>query len=157
MLDFKLRHWCEIAQPEERVRILLQFRNDLSKLEKLGLRVSSQAGNIVAGSIPMKNLTKLSDHPSVVYIEATRALKDETDVSAVDIGLIDPVTGQRVIPGRGRGGLIGIIDSGFDLTHPCFRVPYPLDNTRILAAWDQTPCSTLTGLRSSLPCQPPDA
>jgi len=138
MLDFKLRYLSKIAQSEERVRILLQFRNDVAELKKLGLQISSRAGDIVAGSIPLTNLAQLSEHPSVIYVEATRALKDETDVSAIDINLIDPVTGRRAIPGRGRGGLIGIIDSGFDLTHPCFRAPFPLENTRILAAWVQT-------------------
>ncbi len=57
------------------------------------------------------------------------------DISVKEINLIDPSTCFRLVPSEGRGALIGIIDSGFDLTHPSF-----LDvrgRTRILAAWDQ--------------------
>ena len=64
-------------------------------------------------------------------------MKDETDVSAVEINLVDPVTLTRNIPGGGRGALIGVIDSGFDLTHPCFML-FGTVRTRIVAAWDQT-------------------
>jgi hypothetical protein len=57
------------------------------------------------------------------------------DISVIEINLIEPITCSRLVPSDGRGALIGIIDSGFDLTNPCF-----LDaqgKTRILAAWDQ--------------------
>src|SRR5215216_4512432 len=57
------------------------------------------------------------------------------DISVIEINLVEPITCSRLVPSEGRGALIGIIDSGFDLTHPCF-----LDaqgRTRILAAWDQ--------------------
>ncbi|HXD33246.1 MAG TPA: S8 family serine peptidase [Pyrinomonadaceae bacterium] len=57
------------------------------------------------------------------------------DISVVEINLVEPTTCSRLIPSDGRGALIGIIDSGFDLTHPSF-----LDargRTRIIAAWDQ--------------------
>lgn len=57
------------------------------------------------------------------------------DISVIEINLVDPITGSRLVPSDGCGALIGIIDSGFDLTHPSF-----LDarsRTRILAAWDQ--------------------
>ncbi|MBC8028506.1 MAG: S8 family peptidase [Pyrinomonadaceae bacterium] len=57
------------------------------------------------------------------------------DISVIEISLVEPITCSRLVPSDGRGALIGIIDSGFDLTHPSF-----LDargRTRILAAWDQ--------------------
>jgi subtilisin family serine protease len=57
------------------------------------------------------------------------------DISVIEINLVEPITCSRLVPSDGRDALIGIIDSGFDLTHPSF-----LDargRTRILAAWDQ--------------------
>ncbi|HMG72771.1 MAG TPA: S8 family serine peptidase, partial [Pyrinomonadaceae bacterium] len=57
------------------------------------------------------------------------------DISLIEINLVEPITCGRLVPSDGRGALIGIIDSGFDLTHPSF-----LDvrgRTRIIAAWDQ--------------------
>ncbi len=65
------------------------------------------------------------------------------DISVLEINLIEPITRSRLVPGDGRGALIGIIDSGFELTHPCF-----LDaegTTRILAAWDQVNLGAAAG------------
>lgn len=134
--DYKLRHWVQVrVRPEDRIHVLLQFNNKLPEGPDMGLHVTSVAGDVAAVSIPAQNLDLLKSHPDVVYVEASRSLKDETDVSSVAIGLSDPETGSRLVPGGGRGAIIGVIDSGFDLTHPCF-----LDaqgKTRILSAWDQ--------------------
>jgi subtilisin family serine protease len=68
-------------------------------------------------------------------LSSTLRIKNKMDISVIEINLIEPITGSRLVPSDGRGALIGMIDSGFNLTHPCF-----LDaqgKTRILAAWDQ--------------------
>jgi subtilisin family serine protease len=65
------------------------------------------------------------------------------DISVTQINLVEPITCSRLVPSDGHGALIGIIDSGFDLTHPGF-----LDaqgKTRILAAWDQVNLSGSAG------------
>lgn len=90
---------------------------------------------MVAGSIPFDRLDELTNHPEVVLIEGSHHLKDELDVSAVASNLIDATTEERLIPSFGRGAIIGVIDSGFDLTHPC--LGDERGKTRILAAWDQ--------------------
>jgi subtilisin family serine protease len=69
------------------------------------------------------------------------------DISVIDINLVEPTTCSRLVPSDGRGALIGIIDSGFDLTHPGF-----LDTcgkTRILAAWDQVNFNGSAGMPST--------
>jgi hypothetical protein len=137
MLDFQLRHIQEVAAPAERFRVLIHFKNDLAELQKLEFQLSSVAGDVAAGSIPSSRMDELSKHPNIIVVEASRTLKDETDVSAVEINLVDPLTLRRNIPGGGRNAIIGIIDSGFDLTHPGFTI-FPTDLTRVLAAWDQT-------------------
>lgn len=135
-LDFNLRHLRrEDVEPEELVHVLVRFKTDVSVLRGLGCEVTSRAGDVAAVFVRAGGLEELQQHPEVVFVETSRALKDETDVSAVEINLADPVTGSCVIPGHGRGALIGVIDSGFDLTHPSF-----LDaqgKSRILVAWDQ--------------------
>src|SRR5205085_10772325 len=93
------------------------------------------------------NLEELRQHPEIVFVETSCALKDEMDVSLADINLADPVTGSRAIPGDGRGALIGIIDSGFDLTHPSFLNAQ--GKTRIRAAWDQVNLVTYAGVPPS--------
>ena len=70
-------------------------------------------------------------------------VRDEMDISVIEINLVEPITRSRLVPSDGRGALIGIIDSGFDLTHPSL-----LDargRTRILAAWDQVNLSGSAG------------
>lgn len=123
---------------------MLQFRTDITTLYDLGCRVTSVAGDVAAVSVPVNSLDSLKEHPEVVFVEASRPLKDETDVSAVAINLIDPVTLLRTIPGSGAGALIGVIDSGFDLTHPCFTNSEGT-KTRILAAWDQANLDQIGG------------
>jgi subtilisin family serine protease len=142
--DFKLRHLQRTcADPAERVHVLVQFRNNISDLAELGFQVTSVSGDIAAGSISVGSLDKLKEHPNVTFIEASRVLKDETDVSAGAINLIDPNNEIRLVPSSGRGAVIGIIDSGFDLTHPCFSNAQ--QRTRILAAWDQANLNNVQG------------
>lgn len=101
----------------------------------MGCEITSRAGDIAAVFVAAGSLGELQRHPEVLFVETSCALKDETEISAAEINLVEPVNGSRVIPGDGRGALVGIIDSGFDLTHPCF-----LDTrgrSRVAAAWDQ--------------------
>lgn len=51
------------------------------------------------------------------------------------IGLRPTSTIPRVVPETGKGVAIGIIDSGFDLTHPMFRDPR--NRLRVQGLWDQ--------------------
>ena len=52
MLDFQLRHMQEAAPPEERVRVLVLYRNDLAELEKIEFKVSSVAGDVAVRLYP---------------------------------------------------------------------------------------------------------
>lgn len=135
-LDFKLQRLQQTLSGETRIRVLLQYRNDLGKLKGLGFRVTAVAGDIAAGSISVNKLGELAQNENVIFVGGARYLKDEMDVSSVAINLIDPVSSVRTIPTLGSGAIIGIVDSGFDLTHPCFLNAE--GQTRILAAWDQT-------------------
>lgn len=80
--------------------------------------------------------------PEMVLLPFLR-ITDEMDISAIEINLVESITRSRLVPSDGRGALIGIIDSGFDLTHPSFRDVR--GGTRILAAWDQVNLDGSTG------------
>jgi subtilisin family serine protease len=118
------------------VKVLIRFRNDLSSIRDLGFIPSSEIGDIAAGSIPEEQLEALRAHADVVAIELSRPLQEHMDVAAIAIHLSDPLTDLRTIPPLGNGAIIGVIDSSFDLTHPCFRTGDG-KKTRIIAAWDQ--------------------
>jgi subtilisin family serine protease len=141
-LDFRLRHLYQKVAAM-RLHVLLQFKKDLSAVERLGFQVTSRAGDVVAGSIPFDRLNELRNHSEVIIVEGSHHLKDELDVSLVASNLIDADTEERLIPSLGSGAIIGVIDSGFDLTHPCFCDAQ--GKTRILAAWDQVNMENTVG------------
>lgn len=143
-VDVSLRHTRrEVKDPEERVHVLVQFKTDISVLYEMGCAVTSRAGDVAGVFVKAAGLEQLRRHPQIVFVETGCALKDETNVSAADINLVDCANGSRVIPGDGHGALIGIVDSGFDLTHPGFQDAQ--GRTRILAAWDQVNLVGATG------------
>jgi subtilisin family serine protease len=146
--DFNSGHLPgEDADPEERVHVLVRFESRASVLRELGCEATSQAGDVAAVFVRAGDLEKLQQHPEIVFVETSCAIKDEMDISAADINLADPVTGSRAIPGDGRGALIGVIDSGFDLTHPSFSNAQ--GKTRIVAAWDQANLVAFAGVPPS--------
>lgn len=136
-LDFKLRYLLRKVSEhaETPVRVVIEFKGELSAIIGLGFRPVTIIGEIATGTIPLNRLRRLGEHPDVIAVEGSSSLKDETEGNLTAIRLLHPSAGPRVIPGLGRGALIGFIDSGFDLTHPCFCDP--AGSTRIVAAWDQ--------------------
>lgn len=58
------------------------------------------------------------------------------DTASMDASGITRLRNQPYLNLRGRGVLVGIIDTGIDYTHPAFR--YSNGSTRILAVWDQS-------------------
>lgn len=136
-LDFKLRYLLRkiSGRADTPVRVVVEFKGELSTIGGLGFRPVTTIGEIATGTIPFNRLRQLEGHPAVIAVEGSSSFKDETEGNLTAIRLLPPAAGPRVIPGLGRGALIGFIDSSFDLTHPCFRDPS--GRTRIVAAWDQ--------------------
>ena len=58
------------------------------------------------------------------------------DTSNLDSAGISRAAEQPLLGNKGRGTLIGIVDTGIDYTNPLLR--YPDGSTRIAAIWDQT-------------------
>lgn len=144
ILDSKLKYLRFKARlSEEPFHVLLRFRNDISALESLGFRLTSRAEDVAAGFIENQQLEQLLTHPDLISAEFAPPLKDEMEMSLAAINLIHPVTHHRTIPSLGDGAIIGVIDSGFDLTHPCFF--NASGETRILAAWDQSSSGEVKG------------
>ena len=144
ILDAKLQYLKQkAASAGKPFHILLRFRNDISALTDLGFKVTTLAGDVAAGSVEGERLEQLLKHPDLISAEFAPGLKDETDLSLAAINLVNPATQTRAVPSLGRGAVIGIIDSGFDLTHPCFNDAQ--GESRILAAWDQVGLGSIKG------------
>ena len=100
---------------------------DLSHLADEGIRVNQTTGSIRTAFLPVEQLGRLSDEPSVQWIEQTQQLRLSMDAAAGSVGLPQFRQTSRL---TGRGVVIGIIDSGIDPNHRAF-------HRRVLRVWDQ--------------------
>jgi len=113
-----------------------------AELRELGVHVNSRIGNIWTMRIPLHRLTEVATVQGVRHIETGGKLSPELRNSRFDTrtdsvhaglgGLSRAFTGKDVV--------IGIIDWGFDYTHPVF-YDTSLTELRLAKAWDQNKTS----------------
>ena len=112
-------------------------------LARYGCRRHSRWGDIIIASIPLNQLAALSREPSVRRIEAGPRSSLCVDTAAMAVNVLPA---YEATPNHsaytGDGVVIGLMDVGFDLTHPTF---YDRSTTkyRIRALWDQLSKDTL--------------
>ena len=107
--------------------------------QQFGCQPYAQAGDIAIVSIPVSRLSQLSAHPAVRRIEASPSAHTDMDTTAIIVGATklyptscdSPLTSSYT----GKGVVLGIMDIGFDLTHPNF-YDATATNYRIGAFWD---------------------
>ena len=112
------------------------FNRDL--LEKAGITIGAQAGQIVTLHVPVESLGLLESNCEVLQYSIAHHVaqplmnntRKDTRTDKVEAG--DGVTGN--VGYDGTGVYIGITDWGFDYTHPNYN--YGADNKRIARAWD---------------------
>lgn len=125
-----------------RVRVLVRIaegaEDDAEVLGKhfddAGLSVFTRAGDIISGEIGVDRLAELDEMDSVGYVEASRPTQPELDASIPEIHADQVHEGPPSF--RGAGVIVGVVDSGIDWRHGCFRDP--TGRTRILRVWDQS-------------------
>lgn len=102
-----------------------------------GYDVGAQIGPIVSMRMPLSALHEGFTYPGIEYLEVAEKIAPELDGAIIDtranlvhqgVDLPQPFTGKNV--------LIGVVDWGFDYTHPMF-YDTSLQYSRILASWDQ--------------------
>lgn len=144
-------------EPEEQIwRVIVKYIGDFSQIENLvpgsqGISLLNQYGII---RVPESQLDTLASLPQIQYVEKPKQVYFSLDEgrSASCINSIQARPGsQGLEPGQdigltGRGVIVGIADSGIDITHPAFLNPD--GSTRILYLWDQT---RETGAAGGLP------
>ena len=112
---------------------------DLDRLAAdYGVAFNVVTGNLATAVIPMSALVDFAEDPDVENVDAGNSVKAMTDlareyshVDALHVGLPDFPRSFT-----GTGGLIGVIDTGFDFMHPAFRDAG--GNSRIIHVWDQS-------------------
>lgn len=111
-------------------------------LHKLGVKIDLDLGDIITARIPIKSIEELCKQKGVEYIsignDVYPMMKDARQATGAD----DMMAGKGLSrPLDGSGVVIGIIDAGFDYTHPAF---YDANRStlRIKRVWEQATKAT---------------
>lgn len=114
--------------------------NVQSLLKKYGGELHTSLGVIYTGNIPLNSVVAFSSNSEVERIEATARLKLTNEQAKKNTGA-DRVHSGNLPSGNkytGNGVIVGVFDSGLDITHLDFRKKSDTTQTRILSLWDQT-------------------
>lgn len=136
----------------------LRYKNDIEQIENLGFETTwNEIQGYANGYVHLKDLKRLTEHPNVISlsygdkkeISLDASVKDihvrtnsAADVGTTGLWHMDSVTGALTAAPpngyTGNGVIVGIIDTGIDITHPSFYAgSVPTASSRILKLWDQ--------------------
>ena len=137
------------ATPEERARsaeldvgydagerawdLIIKYSGSLAAAREISESVTELLNNYAVVRIREDRIEALASLPEVEFVEKPKSLYFQTDVGR-QVSCIDAVQ-EAPYDLTGRGVLVGIVDSGIDLTNPDFRNED--GTTRIAALWDQ--------------------
>ena len=132
--------------PSDTVRseVIVKYNGELSDLEVEGVSVVTLYGGYAILEAPVAKLREVAALPQIEYLEVPKRLYFSVNQGKTASCITSLQRGE--IPARqmveadlglnGRGIMVGIIDSGIDLSHPDFR---NADGTiRVRWLWDQT-------------------
>ena len=144
--------------PDTHVRAVVRIRAaGRAALERHGARIRAVMGDVVTATLPLAALPALVAERDIVFIEAAAWLDAPRPVASADAGIRDSAatddagldilrqrTGDAFDGATGAGVIVGIYDSGLDLSHPDFRDA--AGDTRVLYAWDQAEAGSGPGV-----------
>jgi subtilisin family serine protease len=105
----------------------------LSNLTEHGFHVTTWTGRVAAGYAKVNDLEALESVEDDVIVEAAHVVYPELNVSVPEAW--NRPAGWSGPEPAGDDVVVGIIDSGIDVTHPSFRTP--AGTTRVVRLWDQ--------------------
>ena len=117
--------------------VTLTADGDVEALTALGVEVNVRRGNILTARIPVDALAEVAALPCVTYVQTGTPVSHMMDVARSEgrVDLVQAGTGLSQ-PYTGNGVVVGIIDSGFEYTHPNF-YDSENDELRIKRVWEQ--------------------
>lgn len=126
-----------------RVCALVRTTDGGATLIDNGCRLLASIGDICVAEIPVNRLASIACDSHVCRIEAERGNALQLDSMALYTNVTD-IDSSKLLPQAytGEGVVVGLMDVGFDLTHPTFRSK---DGTtlRIKKFWDQLSVDTI--------------
>lgn len=91
---------------------------------------------LFTASIPLSKLDELAVDENIVFIEAAKPIEMRNDVAMAELNGYEVHNGLDLPEGyTGSGAIVGIVDTGIDLTHNDFQDAD--GNSRVVFVWDQ--------------------
>lgn len=120
--------------------VFVQMKDGINDelLAQYGCKKYAQLGDIAIVTVPLDKVGALSEQPEVLRVEANDKGDPTLDLVPENTNLLPVYEQTAQHPAfTGKGVVVGIMDIGFDLTHPTFYNTPSLSNYRIKAFWDQ--------------------
>jgi len=121
------------------VSAFIKVNNRLIENEilELGVNVRTKAGNIWTVDIPDEKIYEFIEVKGIDYIELDYIVKPVTDSARFVTGVDSVHAGINLpFPLSGKNVVVGVVDDGFDYTHPTF-YDTTYSNLRIKKVWNQ--------------------
>lgn len=111
--------------------------SDTSLLTQYGCNVMCNWNDIYAVNVPITELDNVAALPEVERIEANEPKKLSNNITSKTTQAAEgwTTTIGTTTGFTGKGVILGIVDCGFDFTHPTFRTA-DLSDTRVKCIWD---------------------
>lgn len=118
--------------------ITIESDYEINNLKNYGVLTNTQNKNILTALIPIDKLELLSTNTKVLYIQIGEKVKQTMD-NARGATNVDQVHVGNSLPQSyyGEGVVVGIIDGGFDYTHPNFFNSTGTSGYRVKRVWEQ--------------------
>ena len=130
---------ASLREAEEVVSAYLHVTDapDVDLLEAMGVKVTLQLDGILTVRMPLRVIPSLENLSFVRYIQIGTPVQPMMDKARPSAGVDKVHTGESLpMPYTGKGVVVGIIDGGFDYTHPAF-TDDATGATRIKRVWEQ--------------------
>ncbi|MGN0220614.1 MAG: S8 family serine peptidase [Prevotella sp.] len=145
----KISPWL-LNRQGERVTAFVCVRGDDAPalLRRYGCNIIRQQGDIYVADMTRREMMALAAEERVRRIEArglAHLAMDTTSTivhASAEQQAAAMITNSNGSPFTGKGVVMGVMDIGFDLTHPTFRHP-TADTCRVFALWDMLSTDTL--------------
>ena len=112
-----------ITSAEALTSAIVEARNAHALADRVAhhAEVDQLSENFLSVRADADTLAELSRAAQVRRVQTKKVAQPHLDAALPDVGLVAPNTGGRPVDEDGTGVLVGIVDSGFDLSHPMFR------------------------------------